>query len=364
MRLHDDDRLIVTTKNPSCDGHLAVWLLDYVVPAWRGSRIQYVGSDEEADRLCKEHPMETIAVNVGSGPFSGHPHEEYPEDCAVTLVARHFGLENSRALKRLISLAILSDKFTVYEISHPEGSGSYGQGENLLIFSIPPLIKTMYLAGFSDYTVYRWASMVFFAEYVVQYQFHGKARRALAEDAEYATIPTGTRGTLRTLVGVVSEERLVHKAAHTKYGQRADFLLLGKSSGNWGFFSFNNYNIDQVVALLRHAEMLRWGSVRSGLSFEYLQQDGSVPEARRIYYHKDGNQILNGSPTHPDVPPTKLTFVEIWELVQIALIKEQCAAYWETKTMSLEDRMFNARNAITLVEQFMVEEMEKVLAKE
>lgn len=363
MHLHDD-RLIITTKNPSCDGHFAVWLLDYVVPAWRGSRIKYVGSDEEADFLCRENPSDTIAVNVGTGPFSGHPHEEHPDDCAATLVARHFGLENSPALKRLIHLAVLSDKLTIYDISHPEGVGSYGQGENLLIFTIPPLIKNMYIAGFTDFAVYKWASMTYFAEYVVQWRFHGEARRALAEDAQYAVIPTGSRETLKTLVGVVSDERLVHKAARTKYGQRADFLLLGKSSGNWGFFSFNNYNVDQVVPLLRHAEMLKQGRVPSGLSFQYLQQDGMVPEAWGIYYHRDGNQILNGSPTHPDVRPTKLSFDEVWDLIQISLIDEQRAAYWDTKSVSLEDRMFNAKHAITLVERFMIEEMEKILVKE
>ena len=131
---------VVTDWNPSFDGLLAVWMATNIIAEWLGAVVVFVKSDEEADRLYNENPMETLVVNTGSGEFSGHPHSKYPDDCASTLLAKKYGLMDDPKLRRLLRVAVLSDNNTLNELLRdlPDECADL---EDFVLSSMPSNIK-------------------------------------------------------------------------------------------------------------------------------------------------------------------------------------------------------------------------------
>ena len=321
---------VITGWNPSFDGLLAVWMAITLIKEWLGAVVVFVKSDQEADRLYNENPMETLVVNVGSGEFSGHPHDKYPNDCAATLLAKKYGLMDDPKLRRLLRVAVVSDNHTLNELL--DGlPGEFEDLEDFVLSSMPPNIKLMYGAGYTPLDALKWASVYFYSEWENQ----RRVREVIPEFKKKAICiqaPAGDMDRPQPIAAIRSDNDKMHKVAQMKKGGKQALLFQMNSTGNWCIFSFRG-PLDEVAAIVRHAEMKERG-IPVNCSREHLMADGNVSEVP-INYHRNGNQIFNGSLTHPDVQPTTLGFDEIWELVQVGINTDRAAAYWREQSIAL-----------------------------
>ncbi|MBI4050816.1 MAG: hypothetical protein HY396_02475 [Candidatus Doudnabacteria bacterium] len=106
-------------------------------------------------------------------------------------------------------------------------------------------------------------------------------------------------------------------------GCHADVLIQQTSTGNVQIFGSNAPNgeeparLDDVARLIR-LEELRARGVHSPVDWKELGQDGWGPD-RTFYFFREGNQILNGSLSVPDISPTRQTLDQVKERVKFAL---------------------------------------------
>jgi len=319
---------VVTGWNPSFDGLLAVWLATRCTKEWENAEIVYVKSDEEADRLGAEDDV--LVVNCGTGEFSGHPHDQYPDDCASTLFAKKHGLMNDAKLRRLLRLAVVSDNTSLDKVLRGLPR-EFADLQDFALSSMPANIKLLYGAGYSPQDAFKWVSVYFYAEWENQRQFLEEASVEFV-NAIRILVPAGDWNKLYPIAAIRSDNDKIMKFSRSKAGGKQSLLFQMRSSGNWAIFSFRG-PLDETVAILRHAELKKRGNAVE-CSHEHLMSDGTIPEVPNINYHRNGNQIFNGSLTHPDVEPTLLGFEEIWELVQIGINVEKVVAYWRGHNLS------------------------------
>lgn len=318
------EKFVVTCWRPSFDGVLAPWIAITLIPEWADARLHFARSIEEADRFSAEG---ALVLNIGTGKFSGHPHDLYPDDCASTLLARAHGLRDDPRLGRLLEIALVSDKMPVGDVFKHIPQAAQERAKWFLMFSLPALIKTMHSAHPEDpHLVYRWASQYFDAELASQRKFFDEAKPEFEKNAIRIMAVVGRNP--QPIAAIRSDNDQIKKVAQSKFGGRHALLFQIGSTGNWAIFGFR-VRVDDVVAVLRHAEMRARGKVLVS-DWERLKWDGNLEEVPQINYHHDGQQIFNGSLTHPDVAPTKIGFGEIWSLIQVALDADRRRDYRQT----------------------------------
>ena len=321
---------VVTDWNPSFDGLLAPWMATQLTEEWKGAEVIFAKSDEEADRLGAEG---ALVLNCGSGEFSGHPHDKYPNDCASTLFAKKHGLIDDPKLQRLLCVAVVSDNKPLNKLLSDLLPGKFADLEHFALASMPANIKLLYGAGYTPQDALKWVSVYFYAEWKNQQRFWEEAFPEFKEHAIRITVPAGDMDRSYPIAAIRSDSDKMLKLAQSKAGGRQALLFQMRSTGNWAIFSFRG-PLDEVVATVRHEEMKKHGTVVN-CSRKDLMADGTMPEVPNINYHRNGNQIFNGSLTHPDVELTTLGFEEIWELIQIGINTDRAATYWREQSIAL-----------------------------
>jgi len=316
---------VVIGWNSSIDGFLAAWIARNLLPDWRGAELLFAKSDEEADELDKD--PDTLVLNVGGGQFSGHPHDKYPVDCAATLLAKHYKIQDNPRISRLLKLALVSDKAPVGDMLKRMSIEDRQDASVLLEASVPVVIKKLYAVGFKPEDAYKFAEAAFYAEYISQKRFHDEAVPQFEKEA--LKVRVGEGGRAFSIAAIRSDNDQIQKVAQSKYGGRQQLLFQMHSSGNWAIFGFHGFPVAQIVAVLRCGEMIALGQDVRELYPQALEADGSVAIVPDIFYHHNGEQIFNGSLTHPNVPPTKIGFERIWQLVQIALNPRDRKEFWD-----------------------------------
>lgn len=125
-----------------------------------------------------------------------------------------------------------------------------------------------------------------------------------------------------SIVVAKSDNPVFQKAARSeKGGIRADVVIQKKSSGNICVFC-NRHSIPQkkadwIAAMIRLEETrLRTGEAEFSLD---LFRDGKKSEDDIWFYHRRGKLMLNGSKTHKDIPPTRISLRRIFTFVEACL---------------------------------------------
>jgi len=322
-------RMIIMGWNSSLDGHYGACVVKHFVPGWAKAQLYFARTDKEADELVAQDPTNRIAVNVGTGPFTGHPHGKYPNDCATALVCKHFGLADDPILARVQRLALVTDKRPVgrYITRVPLANLEERHDLSAILESTPAVtLKKMYAARRPQLEAFQYSEMTFYVECEAQKAFHQQALPEFEEKALKLEIVRDS--STICIAGVQSDNPMVQKVAQSKYGGRQQMLFQASpTTGNWAVFGLHMGSIRPVVSVVRAAEMWKTGIVFTGIQ-EDLEADGALIETPHLFFHEDGNQLFNGSLTHPDEPPTALTFPQIWDLIQIALVRDRRESFW------------------------------------
>ena len=292
---------IVIHPNPDIDAIAAAWALR----KFGGEKFLGINSAEIAfhnGSLKKEPGM--IFVDCGGQDFDHHPQEKFPEDCSLSLVIKHLGIEGDPCLEKISQMVLASDL---------KGGDQP--------FSLAQTVKDLNLTFFDEPgKVIAWGINALEAKYNSQLEFlfaeHG---------SQFEKIEVELPGNIvRCIYAAETNSRSFPMWARYKGAslvvQRNPETGLVQIFSNKSILGMN-FVIEDILRAVRVEEV--W-TKKSSLfcDWERFASEGSIPEVPEWYYHKVGQMVLNGSLTNPQVPPTKIPWSKIKGLVKVALSPE------------------------------------------
>ncbi|NQT50015.1 hypothetical protein HQ571_04945 [Candidatus Kuenenbacteria bacterium] len=117
------------------------------------------------------------------------------------------------------------------------------------------------------------------------------------------------------IVTIKSDNPEMSKFARSKDGGLSDVVILNKASGQVQIFTSEKAKLDmaEVARILDYEEQKALGMTPT------LMGPEGTGLSKRWHFMRNGQMILNGSNTHPDVPATMLSLEQVVSLVKIGL---------------------------------------------
>lgn len=281
-----------THDNPHLDELVAQWLVE----RFSGEAF-----------LQKYVATEVLTVGIGGGPFDEHPangNGRREGECAATLIAKALGIDEDPALEGIL-------KF----VKRQDLKGG------LQPFDLVDIIRAMSNTKRPLTDIQVWIFTALDAKYQQQLQFLTVTKEEFMRTAQIEQVVVGTR-TL-TLVTVRSDDEQMAKLARSHYGANADVVILQNSSGQTQIFANKKSGLggcfNDIIRMLRLEEQKARGDVIGTTNWPALEAEGKVERADEWYYLPEGQMVLNGSKTAPNVPPTKLSLERIQEIVRVGI---------------------------------------------
>lgn len=294
---------IVTHPKPHPDEALAIWLLrnfgEDKFPGASAAQIVFCGGDpKEIADIKKKN--DSIFVGIGGGVFDEHPangSRRKEDECAATLVAKALLLDDDPVIEPLLRFVTRNDL---------KGSRQP--------FDIADVMQAMGRNGqFLDEEVLNWASAAFDAKASEQQRFIEEARGEYAK----AKIMQIRHGNGTAILAVVESDH--DQVARYARWQGADIVVQKWTTGHVRIFTSRRamISLTEVARMLRYEEQRLSGKIVV-TSWDALSEE-RVEGIAEWYYHKAAEQMLNGSMSVPNIPPTRIPLAQIVECVKIAL---------------------------------------------
>ena len=298
--------LIVTHFCPHFDEVLAVCLLkEYgqeLFPGVEGAGIETWGegkmlneyAGKTADGLLEQ---KMLCVGTCGGMFDEHVNGE--KTCAH-LVAEFLGIANRPELRKVLQFC--------NRVDHDGHS---------MPFDLHSTMKEMYeFYGDDDngmQTVLNWAMRAIESHVGGQRQFH-----ACAEEFKRAGGKIINGGPVKIAL-VQSDNPKMHKWIRHTYS--ADVIVKMRSSGNMIILT-SAQKVKKIIDMRDLARIVRMMELQKRRKilpdWETLEATGTPIECPWWYYYANGEQLLNGTSTSPDIQPTVLTLNEVAQAVAIS----------------------------------------------
>jgi len=297
---------IVTHIRPHFDEVLAVYLLkvygkstflgveDAGIETWGEGKMLKEYADKTSDDLLKEQRI--LCVGTCGGMFDEHGNGE--ETCAH-LVARYLGVADKPELQKILQFC--------KRVDHDGKS---------MPFDLHSTAKEMYdFFGDGDegmQTVFNWIMQAIESHVSGQRQFHACAD-------EFGKTGRVINGGPIKIALVESDCAKMNK--WIRYVHSTDVIVQKKSSGNMIILTMAQ-RVKKVIDmrdLVRVVRMMELQKRRRQLpSWHVLEATGSVDDCPWWYYYANGEQLLNGTPTSPEVEPSALTLDEVAQAIAIS----------------------------------------------
>ena len=298
-------KIIATHLNPHLDEIAGIWLLKKF--AGIIAEIQYWDSDK-IKKSPEEYEAEGILLlGIGGGKFDEHPSAQNGRkegECCATLVAKHLGVEEDLALEKILQFVVNND---LKAASHP--------------FDLAYIVKLLHQQfPENPEKVLEWAFVGLEAKYQEQLQFFTTTKDEFFKKAFIETVVVRER-TLN-VVTIESDDPFLSKFARSSYGCNAAVVIQQRSSGNVQIFPNKKFRIDlhDIAQIIRAEEQKCKGKIIT-TDWKVLASEGTVDGAEEWFFHEEGQLLLNGSITAPNVPPTRIPLERIQELAKIGIAK-------------------------------------------
>lgn len=247
-----------------------------------------------------------LCIGVGGGPLDEHPtitEGRKRNKCAAVLTAEYLSVAQMPELQNLLIFTLKAD---INQVSDP--------------FHMANCIKEDFREGQTFEQI--------FSKYLDRIvepiernkRFFQEAGKEYARKAQIDNILID--GKSINIASICSDNSHVSSFARSKHGCYAAITIQMNSTGNvqiTGNKFYKNIPFENIVAVLRSAEGC---TIKKAADWSSLVQDGKTEEVSNWHFASDHPAILNGSESHPDVPPTKLTMEQLRAIVKIALTPE------------------------------------------
>jgi|GEM_PF-1987659 len=296
-----------------------------------------------------------LVLGIDGGPFDEHAvngNGSKKGDCCTTLVAKALKVENDPKLIKIIKYIYnvdtnadgpygLANTIKKLHYAHPNNpdfvvtlakqglSAKLIEFEPNANFTIGHLKQLMWhedkeknvpdykLRGneWSDICDQAWfdAQLAFQTTVMTEYQKVAKVEKINGIQDECNEL---------TLVSMKTENNQMNQFARTSRGGKADIIIQQNNAGNVQIFtsksSWPQIRLADVLRMLNYVEQELAKKILV-TDWQELAAEGFINNEGRWYFFKNGNCIFNGSKTNPDVPPTRIPFNLIIEIIKIAL---------------------------------------------
>ena len=255
--------------------------------------------------LDKYAPQGRLEIGVKKGCFDEHPdpengQERKKKECSATLVAKALGINNAPALRVLLNYARFADLNKPFDRKYIRPEEHH--------HPLEPANTVKVLNERYPNNPERVLEMVIEAIIVPHYEAQLRFCLANEEFKQKAEIEEFQRGEQRIrVVSIVSDNPQMQKAARSN-GMAV--LIQKNSFGNVQIFTDKRYNLHlgDSARIIRFEEQKVRGKMDI-TDWYTLEAKGMVTN----WYYSDGEMLLNGSLTNPDVEPTRLSFERIKE---------------------------------------------------
>lgn len=296
---------IAVHRNPHLDEWAAIKALrehgDVQFPGVSKARIMIWGKTELSHLPPRVTVYnETLLVGMGGGAFDDHvclPRKE----CATTLVVKYLGLDKDLAVKAFANSVFQADS----QINGPA---------HALAEEIKRLNR--YWVGSLDLEKMYLAIDPFLTAHV------GYHKERIEAKKRFSICP---KNRVNGYLIVAASELDNCQFQHVARGGGADIIVQRNSHGLTQIFSQESLDMPSLRAKVRKAEI-----AKSKLRFDrfldddYLSRPGTLPEIPQWY--GEGSNLLNGSESFTDVPPSKIPLEQLVHIVEkhvAGLIKEK-----------------------------------------
>ena len=301
-------------ERPHLDEITAIWLLrnfgEEKFPGIKTATLKYWTKSPDVRKAEDYERDGVILIGIGGGRFDEHTGlngKRKEGECATTLVAKALGIENDPCLEKILSFVANSDLKAV--------------GQPFDLAYITKILHQQYHDTPED--VIAWVTTGIEAKYYEQDRFWNSTKAEFEKTAKVEEI-RGPGNKLFKMTSFVSDDEQMSKFARSVHGGRAAIIVQKCSKGNVQIFTNKNLGLTlyDVAQLIRIEEQRAKGRIVT-TNWKILGSEGRVAGAEEWYFHESGQMLLNGSLTSKDVPPTRLSFNEIKEIVQVGIDIDQ-----------------------------------------
>lgn len=302
---------IITHNQPHLDELVAIFLLkqygERLFPGIRRAAIEFCRPESPAQggKTAEEYEREGILlVGIGGGRFDEHATPGKERDvgkCATSLVAEAIKCSRRAELQSLIR----------YTTSNDLGGKVAG-------FELAEGVRVMNRLHSDDpQRVWRWTNEWLRAHHAQQQEFHQAAKRTFEADALAFELVFGEEKL--KLASIQTDADQVKAYAFSRYGGFVAVVVQRNSRGNIQIFVNKFYGLDlvPVAAAVRLGELA--ARRRDPVIGTDYRVEGTVADVPEWYFFLEGQMLLNGSLTAPDVPPSALSLEEVTEIVRTAI---------------------------------------------
>ncbi|MBP8994461.1 MAG: hypothetical protein KBG30_11725 [Bacteroidales bacterium] len=291
VNIENEKIKIETHERPHLDELVAIWLIDKF------------GSKEFVKKYA-EDKQNTIEIGIGGGLFDEHSSVNTARkegESAATLVAKALKIENDPALQALLKFVTERDL-------------KGGRQPFDLDWAVQLLNSEV-----QDFqVVYDWLTFLLEPYYQQQVKFFADTREEFEKVAQTENV-LGPNGKNYKMVTVISDNEQMNKVARQ---EGAAIIIQKNTSGNGNVQIFTNQKyrltLFDIVQIIRLEEQQKKGKLIT-TDWRLLSQEGTIPGVEEWYFQIQGQMMLNGSLSHPEVPATKLTLEEIKKFIRIGL---------------------------------------------
>lgn len=303
--------VIATHPKTHIDEELGILLLrDYgeeKYPGIKDAEVVYwqPQGEEVRSKSAADYEKEGILlIGIGGGRFDEHPdigQERKNDECAATLVAKDLGLEDEPWLETTLRFVKNND---LKGSAHP--------------FDLASMTKILH-ESHSPEDVRNWLFVALRAKIQEQMSFFGQTRDEFEKFADVREM-FGPHGKTYTVVFVESDDNQMGKFARSKFGVDAALVVQRRSTGHTQIWTNARHKLVlyDIVQMIRLGEQKLNGGVRTS-DWKTLASEGKVDGVEEWFFHKEGQMLLNGSLTAPDISPTKLSLDMLKEIVEIGI---------------------------------------------
>lgn len=306
-------KIIATHPKPHLDEIAAIWLLRKFgkekFPGIKHAEIQYWNETDITETPEKYESQGIVLLGIGNGKFDEHPGLENgrkENECCATLIAKYLDIDDDPALEKILKFVLNND---LKASAHP--------------FDLAYVTNVLHRQSPNNpEKIIEWTTTGLEAKYQEQLQFFTATKKEFEKATKIEQIQCN--GKTVNLVIAVSDDGQMSKFARSFHGCNAAIVIQKLSSGNVQIFSNKKFKITfyDVAQMLRLEEQKAKGKLIT-TDWKELATEGKVEGAEEWFFHKEGQLLLNGSFTAPNVPPTQISLKQITELVKIGVNRNQ-----------------------------------------
>ena len=303
------------------DTAAAVYILkafgETAFPGIRNAQMVFWSASKEGKTPAQWEQEGYLLIDLGGQFDHHHANQESGRrtECVATLVAKHLGVENHPALKKLLAWAKRDDL---------EGKGTISPDALDRAFGLSGIIMSLN----REYAANPTRTLNILLE-IIHAHVREEFRRQVEFPQEWQTLQKTGKGKLLNLKqgnaelrAAILESDNTSLPGFLRAAEDVDLIVQRRSSGHTNIITKQLRSIDlkPVVAAIRRAEA-QATSVGLNLEQAEWEKPGRVEALPMWFYDDAANTLQNGGVSPQDIPPTRLSLDQIVTILNTEIPK-------------------------------------------